>query len=91
MKPPQHKHDCDQCVYLAHIDDYDVYHCKKLGIMPTIIARYGDNGPQYASTPESITQKWDYDEIIKCDGPMLAVWIGWAIVECKKQQEKKNG
>lgn len=49
-----YKHDCDKCIYLgpAHdsVDGYfvDLYWCGSAN-MPTVIARYGDDGPDYKS------------------------------------------
>lgn len=55
-----HKHDCDCCEYLGTVTalpdafapsaiDYDLYFCAQGGIGPTVIARYGSEGPQYSS------------------------------------------
>jgi hypothetical protein len=49
---PQFKHDCSNCTFLGrHRDDYeyDLYHCMQGGSLPTVIARYGDYGPDYLS------------------------------------------
>ena len=50
---PIFKHDCNQCVFLANFIDtqnkYDLYFCKQGGILPTVIARYGNDGPEYTS------------------------------------------
>lgn len=44
---PRFKHDCDKCIYLGESQGfYDLYYC------PThhdLIARYGDDGPEYMS------------------------------------------
>jgi hypothetical protein len=51
MKPRFH-HDCDRCTFLGHHDTnegpFDLYHCTQT-YFPTVIARYGDKGPEYAS------------------------------------------
>jgi hypothetical protein len=44
---PVFKHDCDDCEYLGHFDEHDLYYCKNGG--PTVIARWGGDGPDYAS------------------------------------------
>ncbi len=54
---PQFKHDCDECHFLGQYviagscdpDNarFDLYFCEKS--LPTVIARYGDNGPDYSS------------------------------------------
>lgn len=48
-------HDCDRCQFLGHYFGHDVYVCNGGGNtlmgMGSIIARYGDDGPDYASQP----------------------------------------
>ena len=45
---PQFKHDCENCLFIGIFHDFDVYIC--LGTEAgSMIARYGDDGPQYAS------------------------------------------
>lgn len=56
---PQFTHDCDSCIYLGtesldyHGDEifeiYDLYFCAADIGGPTVIARYGDSGPEYKS------------------------------------------
>ena len=41
---PQHTHDCDSCTFLGTSANYDLYHCGQEGSMPTVIARYGEDG-----------------------------------------------
>ena len=48
------KHDCARCVYLEDIKDeegnkFDLYFCKDMGVLLTIVARYGNEGHQYMS------------------------------------------
>jgi len=43
---PQYKHDCDRCIFLGREGEYDLYFCKD---EPTIICRYGNDGPEYGS------------------------------------------
>lgn len=45
-----YEHDCTDCVFLGRFAEHDLYWCSQGGFMPTIIARYGDDGPEYAST-----------------------------------------
>lgn len=50
---PRYKHDCEGCVYLSTWDDeheetYDLYYCNQ-GSLPTVIARFGHDGPDYVS------------------------------------------
>jgi len=48
----KYKHDCKECKFLGQYEFkseiYDLYFCEQDGL-PTIIARYGDDGPEYIS------------------------------------------
>jgi hypothetical protein len=52
-KMPQYTHDCDTCKYhgivtfKGHI--YDVYSCGSNPIDKSMIARFGNEGPEYSS------------------------------------------
>jgi len=57
---PTYEHDCDNCRYLgSHTTKwwpedksetlFDLYVCAKQRDMPTVIARYGNDGPDYTS------------------------------------------
>lgn len=51
---PRFQHDCHACTFLGRRHDLqmgevDLYHCMQLESIPTIIVRYGDNGPDYQS------------------------------------------
>ncbi len=49
--PARFNHDCcSQCRYLGQIDKYDLYVCKSGAGEASVIFRYGDDGPDYAST-----------------------------------------
>jgi hypothetical protein len=47
-----YRHDCNRCRYLGAFRAHDLYYCtaqeKHLG-MPTVIARFGNDGPDYVS------------------------------------------
>lgn len=43
---PKFQHDCTACIFLGHFEDHDLYYCDR---EPTVIARFGDDGPQYGS------------------------------------------
>lgn len=62
MSSPRYEHDCEQCVYLGQEDDFDLYYCNKISI-PTVIARYSPNGPDYLSGMPYPNQK---------QGPLVA-------------------
>ena len=44
METPVFEHDCDNCRYLGHYDNHDLYVCNW-----SVIARYGNDGPEYVS------------------------------------------
>ena len=48
-KPPRYVHDYDYCTNLGHFEEYDLYFCLEPGCYPTLIARYGNDGPEYLS------------------------------------------
>lgn len=45
----RYKHDCDKCKPLGTYAEYDLYFCEQGGDLDTVIARHGDDGPQYLS------------------------------------------
>lgn len=51
---PQHLHDCDKCTFLGANGEFDLYTCTKQGYR-TFIARFGSQGPEYASCPEFVS------------------------------------
>lgn len=55
---PQYKHNCDKCRFLGPHEDLDLYFCLQGGGLPTVIARYGDNEPDYKSGLHTA----DYDD-----------------------------
>jgi len=46
---PRYAHDCHICTFLGVHENYDLYYCPQGGERPTIIARFGDDGPEYTS------------------------------------------
>lgn len=46
-EPPRYDHDCDICWYLGRYRKWDLYVCP---LRPTVIARFGNDGPDYASS-----------------------------------------
>lgn len=42
------QHDCDKCKPLGTMGRFDLYYCNQVG-MSTVIARFGDDGPEYMS------------------------------------------
>ena len=59
----KYQHDCDKCKAIESITfkgtDYDIYECGD-----SIIARYGNDGPEYASAPKSCIVMMDSDETV---------------------------
>lgn len=52
---PKFKHDCENCRFLGHYYDFDVYICDNLSTMgQSLIARYSDEGCEYFSQPSKI-------------------------------------
>ncbi len=43
------KHDCENCTYLGTFEGRDLYACARNNIVDTVIARYGNQGSEYAS------------------------------------------
>ena len=52
---PQYTHDCDSCTFLGRFDDLDLYYCPQAG-RPTVIARCGNDGPEYTSGLPAVGQ-----------------------------------
>lgn len=50
--PPRYQHDCTACTYLGQVEEYDLYYCPQ-GKVPTVIARFGDEGGDYISEMNS--------------------------------------
>ncbi len=44
----RHTHDCTVCVPMGQYREFDLYFCNSHGT-PTVVARYGSDGPQYLS------------------------------------------
>lgn len=52
MTTPKFQHDCARCIFLGQTIGggrlFDCYACE--GAVVTMVARYGDDGPEYYST-----------------------------------------
>lgn len=53
-REPQYEHDCEKCVYLSDYGDYDLYWCPQDPVGETVLARFGNEGPDYVSCPPSL-------------------------------------
>lgn len=42
-------HKCTRCIFLGQKDEYDLYFCDQDWELPTIVARYSDDSPDYLS------------------------------------------
>jgi hypothetical protein len=51
MVGPRFKHDCEHCSFLGHAGDHDHYYCSYSVGELSLIARFGDAGPEYSSMP----------------------------------------
>ena len=54
---PQFTHDCESCTFLGRYDSdrpADLYVCLTSMGGPSLIARYGSEGPDYGSVPASM-------------------------------------
>jgi hypothetical protein len=53
---PRYIHDCDKAKFLGCFEEYDLYFCDhwESKIMHTVVARYGNNPPDYMSGMFSI-------------------------------------
>lgn len=48
---PRYTHDCEACVFFGRWGSYDLYRCPQGGI-PTVVARFSSDGPDYMSARE---------------------------------------
>lgn len=60
---PLYTHDCDGCKFLGalvkHGFRYDLWYCARCD-EGSLIARFGDDGPSYASSPIAILRRPSY-------------------------------
>jgi len=60
----RYTHDCDACKPLGEFGNADLYFCAQLGI-PTVIARFSSDGPDYTSGMEFAKSRNDLAEAKK--------------------------
>ena len=60
----QFTHDCDLCKFLGHFIGHDVYLADHLSTGASLIARFGDEGPDYHSMPLALFQKQIRENIV---------------------------
>lgn len=52
---PRFQHDCDKCMFLGQVDEYDLYRCENpKNPFQSHIARSGSEGPSYMSMPSTM-------------------------------------
>lgn len=74
---PRYTHDCSLCTFLGMFREYDIYvHDTNEDGYPTIIARYGDEGPDYASG-----FYLNYDEVVP---PISVFKVAAAMVDANR-------
>lgn len=61
---PQFEHDCQNCQFLGHWYNHDVYLCAgaESDLGGSLVCRYGDRPPDYASAPIAVwadPDRWD--------------------------------
>jgi len=54
---PRHTHDCNACEFHGYFGGYDVYTCGQGGLGSTMIARWGNDGPEYQSLPVQLYER----------------------------------
>jgi hypothetical protein len=47
---PRYTHDCDVCIFVGHFERYDVHYCPRCD-GGSLIMRFSNDGPEYASMP----------------------------------------
>lgn len=67
---PRFTHDCTRCVFTGADAEYDFYFCPgSLG--GSIIARFGNDGPEYASSAVDV---WRSYLQLRPDRPLSDAW-----------------
>lgn len=58
-RAPRFTHDCSNCRFIGSDDEHDFYYCLRaeLDMGGSVLARYGDEGPEYTSAPVSIARR----------------------------------
>lgn len=66
---PLYTHDCDLCRYLGTVERiqwYDLYVCERSpdAGSRSLVARYGDDGPDYTSMPASLVKTLAHNSVL---------------------------
>lgn len=46
---PRFRHECAKCVFVGRHEAHDLYYCELSPVMPTVIARFGNEPQDYTS------------------------------------------
>jgi hypothetical protein len=46
---PKFKHDCERCTFLGNFKGFDLYFCPQTPNLPTVLARFSNEGADYVS------------------------------------------
>jgi hypothetical protein len=94
-KGPLFQHDCQACMFLGvwrevgeHAESFDIYFCQSTD-GGSVIARFGDGGPEYASGPISALLYSDIESVLT----KVAKWImreGFVQVKLNKPWIRKK-
>lgn len=51
-------HDCDKCLFLGQYKEKDWYYCSEQALDGSVIGRFGNDGPDYASIPLKLLKSY---------------------------------
>jgi hypothetical protein len=58
-------HDCSACRFLGQFGKFDLYVCGKSGSLgQSVVARYGDEGPDYMSAPTEVVKQYPTESVL---------------------------
>jgi len=74
---PRFQHDCDNCIFIGHFHNHDVHICPHDSLVGSfVIARYGNDAPDYASAPTCVIKAILEDKESKEDEYVKAFLAG---------------
>ena len=71
---PKFQHDCRGCTFLGRFNDKDLYFCTQGSTWHhTVIARFGDDGPDYSSgLPFAVEGEFGIPELLEAKKRAIA-------------------
>ncbi len=70
---PRFVHDCERCEFLGSENSRDLYFCTQGRELPTVIARFGDDGPDYSSgLPFAVEGEFGIPELLEAKKRAIA-------------------